>query len=179
LIAQLKGSDEYFLRRAYETHLGRKADAAGLAFYMGEVKAGRRTRGQIVSEMQLICAQRSHGECGGSSGTKPPSAQMLVESTMIAVLERTPAEMAQDSAGIAYWVSRVQAGLTAAGLSAELRASDEYFVRQAYVTHLRRKADVGGVAYYVEELRAVRKTRAQVTADLQFICAQRIGGECR
>ena len=97
---------------------------------------------------------------------------------MMMLLERTPAEMAQDFAGVAYWVSRVRNGLSLEGLVAELKASDEYFVRQAYLMYLRRKADPGGAAFFVGELRSGRKTRSQVVADLQYICTQRIGGEC-
>lgn len=106
------------------------------------------------------------------------TARNIAIAIMTEVLNRTPAELAGDGAGIAYWTTRIQGGVSQDQMRAELRDSDEYFIRQAYVTYLRRAADAAGVRFFLEEIKAGRSSRSKVVADLQNICAQRVNGEC-
>jgi hypothetical protein len=108
----------------------------------------------------------------------PATPSAVINNLMLTVMGRTQAENNADSAGIAYWVGQYQAGVSEAQIKSYIMASDEYFVRRAYEIELRRKADAGGLSYYLGLLINKQMTRAQVTADLRAVCQSKVRGEC-
>lgn len=110
--------------------------------------------------------------------TTQPSALTIVTNIMLTVMGRTQAEVNADSAGLAYWMGQYQAGVSEPQIKSYIIASDEYFVRRAYETELRRKADASGLSYYVSLLINKQMTRPQVIADLRAICLSKVRSEC-
>lgn len=106
------------------------------------------------------------------------TALAVVTNIMLTVMGRTQAEINADSAGMAYWVSQYQIGISEAQIRSYIMASDEYFVRRTYESELRRKADASGLSYYVGLLINKQMTRPQVIADLRAICQSKVRGEC-
>lgn len=184
----LAASDEKFVRDLYRSVLGRTAAMSEVQFYLAELASGR-SRDQVRADLQYACDNGVNGECGGGSTPKPtptpstvaPDADLvaIVKSVFRQYLERTTEDLRGDVAGINYWVNRMKAGLTQTELVRHIVASDEYFVRQAYKTHLGRSAATSEVQWWTGELSAGRKTRDALVKDFKYACQNHLQGECQ
>lgn len=83
-----------FVQLVYRNVLGRQPDPSGYAYWVGELDAGRRTRGNVMAGFS------QSAEFGVSS---TPS--VMVSALYTTMMRRTP-----DSAGFSYWVNRIASG---------------------------------------------------------------------
>ncbi len=83
-----------FVQLVYRNVLGRQPDPSGYAYWVGELDAGRRTRGSVMAGFS------QSAEFGVSS---TPS--VMVSALYTAMMRRTP-----DAAGFSYWVNRIASG---------------------------------------------------------------------
>ncbi|HEV8062503.1 MAG TPA: DUF4214 domain-containing protein, partial [Gemmataceae bacterium] len=133
---------QLFVSQAYEDLLGRAADSAGLAYWIG-LLAGGAPRSTIATELT------HSAEYYGTIIT--PAYQQF--------LGRAP-----DAAGLAYWTGRMQQGLTDEQLQAGFIASSEFYanagnsnkgwVNALYLDLLDRAADPSGESYWLGQLAA-------------------------
>ena len=105
-------------------------------------------------------------------------ARSVVLSLYISILGRTPAEALQDSSGVNYWTQKLMSGTKEATIVAQLKSSDEHFVRSQYLSILKRKADAAGLSYFQNALANGSKSRQGVINDLTHFCVNHVGGEC-
>lgn len=175
-----QNSDEYYIRGLYRNILKRNASMTEIKYYLTELATKRMTRTSIAQHFNYVCNNKLEGECGGiGEAPKPIDFEATVLGAMIHALGRTLAEAQADTAGISYWVQRLKSGYSVSAMSSDMRSSDEYYVRQAYKTILKRNPEMSEVQYYVNEIKARRMTRSSVTQHLQYVCNNKIGGECR
>ncbi|HEX7135088.1 MAG TPA: DUF4394 domain-containing protein [Iamia sp.] len=126
LMADLLGSAEYrttqgggtdggWIDAVYRDALGRPADAAGRAYFLGQLAQGR-TRAAIASSIT-----------GGAEGRRALVKRLMTE------LLRRPA----DAAGVTYFAGRLTAGTTVERVVAMIASSPEYQVkaRASYAQH--------------------------------------------
>ncbi len=171
---ELRASDEYFVRQEYIKILGRNVDAPGLTYYLSQLSSGAKTRAQVTADLKFADTRET------GTAITDAQARQVVTDLFINVMGRTLAEVQDDPTGLAYYVQLYRAGTkTTAQIRADFLASDEYYVRQQYLSILRRRADLPGLRFYVGQLASRVKNRAQISQDLQHICNNRIGGECR
>ncbi|MGZ5279935.1 MAG: DUF4214 domain-containing protein, partial [Pseudobdellovibrionaceae bacterium] len=147
--------------------------------YLNGLKSGKYSRVSISNYLQ----GRSRAP-DLTISPEPPittlSSADFVKAKFKEILDRTDAELSQDVAGVNYWVSALdKSQITRSGVESTLRASSEYFLRQAYKTELRRRADLTGLGFWIRELDSGRVTRDAVIAQFRQTCAQHIGGECQ
>lgn len=126
-----------------------------------------------VSESATITSQ----EPRTSSSVASPI-ETIVE-VYVQYLDRDYDSLQSDLPGIGYWVDQLRAGLSKESFIAQVKASDEYFVRQSYKTYLKRSGALREISYWIGEIASGRKSRTAVVADLQYACANRLNGECR
>ncbi len=63
LSQNLKASDEYFVRKAYKDILRRSPVQSEVAYYIGQLSAGKMSRSQITAHFNHVCANKIGGEC--------------------------------------------------------------------------------------------------------------------
>jgi hypothetical protein len=132
--AQLE--NEAFLEQAYQTLLGRTADASGLKDYLYRLNAGA-TRGQILKELANSAeAQRFNLRQTGNAVAQDPQS-------------RPPA----------------QAGVAVTPLSDLLMLNGDDFVLKAFRSVLGRQADRVGAQFFLQQLEA-GNSKTSVIADM-------------
>jgi hypothetical protein len=103
----------FFVDLVYRNVLGRSPDAAGFAFWVDAISAGRVTRGQMVyqfsdsAEYRFITAN-----------------SVNVSMVYLGLLQRTP-----DDAGLNFWVSQIRAGRSIRDLISQFITLPEYRAR--------------------------------------------------
>lgn len=151
-------TDDVFVRSVYLDLLGRAPDAAGLAFWASELKAGRITRSELAYAFFTSAEFKDTG--------------LFVISAYRVVLGRDP-----DVGGWLFYMNELRAGLLRQRLIDEFIQSAEFqssygsldnagFVTRVYLNVLGRNPDAGGLAYYTGLLGSGALTRAQIM--LQF-----------
>jgi hypothetical protein len=103
-------SDDQFVDQVYRNVLGRNADADGRAYWVGQMRQGKVTRGGLMVNFS------ESGEY--TAGT---SANVDVIVTYVGMLRRSP-----DSNGYGYWVGRTKQGGGLRQLIGGFLASGEY-----------------------------------------------------
>lgn len=106
------------------------------------------------------------------------AATSVVIRLMVNNLGRTQVEASNDHEGIAFWVGRLRQGLTESDLKNHFLDSDEYFVRLLYQSILKRRPDISEIKYYLSELASARMSKSQLKAHFNWVCSQKINGEC-
>jgi len=121
----------------YEDTLGRHADAAGLAFWVGEIRSGALTEQQVAVE--FYASAEYYAGLGG--GTDEGWVTALYE----ALLDRTP-----DAAGLAHWTAAVadDGRVAVAGAFHDSAESRRARVGALYQALLGRPADAAGLTYW-------------------------------
>jgi hypothetical protein len=143
-----------FVKQVYRDFLSREADAGGLAYWVGEIEAGRKTRAQLV-ESYINSAE---------FGEKVSPVTRLY----FAYFNRIP-----DYSGLMYWVGRYKDGAELITISNAFAGSGEFvttygslsnsaFVTLVYQNVLGREPNASGLTYWAGELDAGNRTRGQV-----------------
>jgi hypothetical protein len=134
-----------FVNSLYQNVLGRPADAAGLAFWVGSLESGAQTRPQVLASF----SESNENKANTAPSTNAQSAARLYW----AELGRAP-----DSAGLTFWTGQLSNGVASLSQEADALASstefttryggldDTGFVRQLYLNVLGREADPAGLA---------------------------------
>lgn len=136
-------SDEFrsgLIRGSYRYFLGRDTDASGLAFWLGQMRAGA-TRSQM--EAGFIASQEYYDRAGGT-----PTG--WVKALYTNVLRRSPAP-----SEVSYWTGELAAGANRGQVALGFLLSTEHLnerVAGFYRQLLGRGIDVGGQAYWVRIL---------------------------
>ena len=131
---------EQLVTAAYEGLLGRAPETAGLVYWSGLIDGGART-GDVVKYI----------------GDSPERRGFVVTQTYERILDRRP-----DLPGLAYWSEGFIDRLTAAELTLQIFASEEFFLRNGatnrgfvtglYAKILNRTPDAEGLDYWVDRL---------------------------
>lgn len=175
-IADVRASNEFYVRSLYLNIFKRRADLAGLQYWEAQLAAGVKTRDTLAAMFRDVC-DNQNGEC--LSPANLSQQELVVLGAYTNVIRRPLALTLTDAAGIAYWVDRLANGTTAARMAEEMRASDEFFVRvSAYREILKRAGEEAGVSFWLKELSSGRMTRAQVLASFRNTCDNHLNGEC-
>ncbi|MCM2265154.1 MAG: DUF4214 domain-containing protein, partial [Desulfuromonadales bacterium] len=144
-----------FVRQVYLDFLNREPDAGGLAYWTGELNAGRLSRVAMVEQYLL---SPEFGETAAS-----------VERLYFAYFLRIP-----DYGGLMYWVNEYASGRrTLNNISDFFASSPEFqasygslsnseFMVLVYQNVLGRDPEPAGYAFWVNELNAGNRTRGQV-----------------
>ncbi|MDH3679502.1 MAG: DUF4214 domain-containing protein, partial [Acidimicrobiia bacterium] len=148
-------SDSEFVELVYQNVLSRPADAAGLAYWVGQLAAG-------VSRGTVMTGFSESAEYIVTTGTVAPAstADDEVYRLYVAFFLRFP-----DAAGDAYWTSVRSGGASLESIAASFAASAEFvaaygslpdsqFVELVYNNVLGRTADAAGAAYWEGQLAA-------------------------
>ena len=150
------------VQASYAAILGRGADADGLAFWTGELDAGRATAAGLA--MSLIAAPEF--DAGATGVAARGVAYTTYDAVLITMAYRTLLGRNPEAEGLIYYDEGIDGGrLPLTGLtelftrSPEFTAgdgtlSDAAFVDRLYERVLGRDGDAAGVAYYEGELRA-------------------------
>ncbi len=152
-------NDSAFVDLVYERVLGRSGDASGRRFWVGELAAGRATRGSVMlgfSEAPEYRAAVGHLD-GGE-----------VDRLYRAFFRRSP-----DSQGRSHWLAQRAGGVSLGAIANEFSASpefretygalsDEAFVELVYRNVLGRSPDSGGRTHWAGELASGRLSRGEV-----------------
>ncbi len=128
------------IRRFYLDTLDREPDAAGLAFWVGQVQTGRRTLAQVAAQFYS-----SPEYFANSGGTVP----QWVADVYTKVLHRSPS-----SDDIVFWTTRTQAqgrGKVAAAIYSSLESRRDR-VAVLYRALLGRNPDVAGRDFWAERI---------------------------
>ncbi len=140
-LRHLDPGDGQFVRSAYDDFLGRDADFDGyLSWFTG-------VAGQRLSRTDMAFGLASTSEWIGK----------IIDDLYTKTLGR-PA----DAGGKAYWVGRIQAGMTVADVAGQFYASNEYFssfgkgtvptwIDDLYAKLLGRPADAGGRSFWTQQ----------------------------
>jgi alpha-tubulin suppressor-like RCC1 family protein len=148
------GDDRLFVMQSYRDVLNRESDGEGLAYWLGELTAGRQARAGLIAS--LVSAPEVT--------LRDPVVRLY-----LAAFTRAP-----DPAGLAYW-SASGAPLAAIGdafaASAEFVArygslSDGDFVDRLYRNVLDRAPDAAGAAYWLDALTSRQISRGGLLAAL-------------
>ncbi len=150
------GTNTQFVKRMYLDFLGRPADAAGLAYWTGQIDSGAQTRAQVAIFFFNSVEFKDTG--------------LYITNAYTAVLNRDP-----DYPGWLFWFTQVRNGQAKIGIVNSFIASPEFvqtygslnntqFVQLVYQNVLGRPADAAGLAYWVGRL-AAGETRAQMMND--------------
>jgi alpha-tubulin suppressor-like RCC1 family protein len=144
-----------FVLQIYRDFLGRRADAAGLAFWLGELNAGRQTRASMTE------AFINGGEFQSLTA---PMARLYFGTYL-----RIP-----DYAGLRFWTDEFSSGRrsldnisTAFATVPEFvnrygNPSNRDFVNLIYINTLGRPGDAAGTNFWTGELDSARLTRGQM-----------------
>jgi len=153
---------EKFVAQAYVAVLQREADYAGFRFYANQLLQG-------LSQQQMINFFVGSAEFQQKYGTLSDSD--FVSQMYLAILLR-PA----DSGGLAYWVNRLQTGMTRSQLVLNFMASTEFQTNAAiqnrilvslfYFTLLDRDADANGYLYFDNILDSGQTPQSVITTFL-------------
>lgn len=146
------GTPANFVRLAYQDFLGRAASDAEVAYWAGELSAGRASQASLARTLS----------------TSDEWIQTVVRRFYVDTLGREP-----DAAGYAYWVNRARNGMPVADIGAFFYGSDEYFqgfgassrdtwVRDLYQKLMLRGADSGGLNFWMGQMNVGGMTRWQV-----------------
>ncbi len=130
----------YFIRQAYNTYLGRGADAGGLAYWLDRMTRGVTTDEQL--ESQFIGSAEYIANHGGSGAG-------WVASMYVDLLGR-PASPSE----VSFWVGRLAVGVAAPTIAFGFAASAEregIRVRQNYLTYLGRSPSQAEVNSWVDQ----------------------------
>ncbi len=168
-------SIEEFVETLYQTFFGRASEANGKAYWVGELKNNRKSREDVIrgfidsTEWCNICAE--YGVLPGAPSAKANKASQAASGFATRLytccLKRDP-----EKKGLDYWslalTNREQTGSQAAKLFFEseefknLKTSNTEYVTRLYKTFMDRDPEADGLSYWVGELAANRKTRADV-----------------
>ncbi len=146
--------DAEFIDLVYRNVLGRPADAAGLGYWVGELRNGR-TRGQVMtgfSESPEFVVQTS-------TRASTSSAEGRISRLYFSFFLREP-----DAAGLDYWMTVERRGTSLEAIAVEMAQSaefsaaygnitDERFVEAVYNNVLTRSPDDAGRAHWLAQLR--------------------------
>ena len=145
-------SNEAFVKQQYFDFLGRVADAGGLAYWVGEIDAGRKVRGNL--SMDFVYSSEYQNNVA-------PVVRLY-----FAYFNRLP-----DTGGLSYWISEYTSGnRTLGGISDEFASSGEFsatygslsngdFVDLIYNNLFSRTPDSGGKDYWTSELDSGSQSR--------------------
>nr|MBA2281884.1 DUF4214 domain-containing protein [Acidimicrobiia bacterium] len=154
LVAALLASSEHAsvvrpVARLYLAYFGRSPDAAGLVYWVGQLRAGN----PLTNISNAFASSSEFATRYGSLGN-----QAFVERVYMNVLGRSP-----DLAGLTYWLGQLLNGLlnrggvmTGFSESSEYRyvTSTQLDVASVYLGLLRRAPDAAGLSYWMGQLRA-------------------------
>lgn len=148
-------TDSQFVELVYQNVLGRPADAAGLAYWVGQLAAG-------VGRGAAMTGFSESAEYIATTGTVAPvsTAEDEIYRLYVAFFLRFP-----DAAGHSYWTSVRTGGASLESIAAVFATSTEFvaaygslpdaqFVELVYNHVLGRTADATGAAYWEEQLGA-------------------------
>ena len=143
-------ASQRYVTAVYRDVLGRASDAAGLAYWSGQIDAGAPASGvaQAIGKSDEYYAN------------------LVIRPNYLKLLGR-----AADAGGVTYWTGQMDAGTTDQQLQADLVASDEFYagaggtdsrwIGSVYELLLGRTPDSGGMSYWSGQL-AAGQTRNQV-----------------
>jgi hypothetical protein len=143
-----------FVMQQYRDFLGREGDAAGIAFWVGQLNANALTRPQVIEAFFFSTEFQAYA----------PAIIRLYFATFL----RIP-----DYAGLAFWVNSYRGGTSLAAIAEQFTLSQEFqntygslnntdFVTLLYNNVLGRAPDPGGLAFWVGQLNANALTRGDV-----------------
>ena len=168
LVRQLARSDEWLavtVTGIYELALGREPEPDGLAYWVGELRAGalvNRIGAQIFGSSEL------YGIAGGTD-------EGFVEALYDRILDRAP-----DANGLAYWVGQVDAR-GRGGVASEFYASYEsraMRVNGLYQQLLDRDPSPADLTYWADRLRTVNDVQLAVLVASSAEFATRTRSRC-
>lgn len=113
LLLPTPSANECYVSQVYRDLLGRAPDAAGLAFYAGQLDRGEATRAGVAAALQASTEYRVRA---------------------IDDLYRRYLDRPLDPAGQAAWLAFLDAGGRLEGVAASILGSDEYFARAGGTT---------------------------------------------
>ncbi len=148
-----QASSTVFVRQLYRDLLDREPDAAGMAFWLGQIGAGM-TRAQVASQF--------------FGGQEFSSGGLYIVKLYLGVLGRDP-----DFRGWFYWFNTVQSGGAPSAMLNSFLTSPEFvnkygnlsnadFVTLVYRSVLGRDPDPGGLQYYIGLLASNQLSRGSV-----------------
>jgi hypothetical protein len=106
-------SNAAYVDALYQTVFGRPADAAGAAYWTGELQSGRMGRGAVLL-----------GMTSSPEYVRIADAPSVVTMAYIGMLRRSP-----DAGGFVHWVGQLRAGHSISWFAAGVLASAEYRIR--------------------------------------------------
>jgi Domain of unknown function (DUF4214) len=140
-----------FVKGLYQGFLDRAADAAGLAYWVGELQSNAMTRTQVAQGFVNSRENRTN---------------------QVTFFYQYFLARATDQDGLNYWVGQLQSGVDEATVMEDFLLSPEYtgknnnaaFVNTMYYSILGRAADMNGFNYWTGQLNGNSVTRQQVAA---------------
>ena len=102
-----------FVNRVYQNVLGRAPDAAGLAFWTGQLNTAQLTRGQMMLQFTVSPEHRTRIQN-----------RALVTLMYIGFLRRSP-----EPAGVAFWTGELNRGVSPVTVCGSFADSAEYLGR--------------------------------------------------
>ncbi len=170
-------STEDFVETLYKTFFDRASEPSGKAYWVGELKSGRKSREDVINgfidstEWCNICA--TYGVKSGAPSAKAEiasrNATRFATRLYTCCLGRSP-----EPGGLKYWslalTNLEQTGCSAAKLfftSEEFvgfKLRDEEYVRRLYTTFMDRVPSDPEVAYWVSEIAKKTQTRESILA---------------
>ena len=184
-----KLSVEAFVETLYRTFFGRNSESAGKAYWVSEIKDGRKTRADVINgfidstEWCNICAR--YGVRSGAPSAKAeipsPNAKGFATRLYTCCLGRDPEE-----GGLKYW-SLALTNLEKTGAEAakqffeseefqNMRTSNTEYVTRLYRTFMGREPETDGLNYWVGEL---VKGRSRLYVMAGFASSQEFTNICK
>lgn len=170
-----KLSIEDFVETLYKTFFDRDSESAGKAFWVDELKSGRRTRIDVINgfidstEWCNLCATYCVRSGAITAKAEYASQKAIDFATRLysCCLGREPEE-----GGLKYW-SMALTNLEETGAGAarfffespefvNLKTTDEEYVTRLYKTFMDREPEKGGFEYWVDQLKSGSATRHDV-----------------
>ena len=184
-----KLSVEAFVETLYQTFFGRASESAGKAYWVSEIKDGRKTRADVINgfidstEWCNICARYGVRSGAPSAKAEVPSQNAKDFATRLytCCLGRDPEED-----GLKYW-SLALTNLQKTGAEAakqffeseefqNLRTSNTEFATRLYRTFMGREPETDGLNYWVGEL---VKGRSRLYVMAGFASSQEFTNICK
>ena len=168
-------SIENFVETLYQTFFGRASEPNGKAYWVGELKSGRKSRADVIwgfidsKEWCNICA-----DYGVKSGAPTAKAEHASQNAIDFATRLYTCCLGRDpeDGGLKYWslalTNLEQTGCTAAKeffMSQEfvnLKLKDDEYIRRLYTTFMGRDPESSEIAYWTGEIKKGTQTRYSI-----------------
>ncbi|MBR2750410.1 MAG: DUF4214 domain-containing protein [Clostridiales bacterium] len=168
-------SIENFVETLYQTFFGRASEPNGKAYWVGELKSGRKSRADVIwgfidsKEWCNICA-----DYGVKSGAPTAKAEHASQNAIdfATRLYTCCLGRASEEGGLKYWslalTNLEQTGCSAAKLFftseefVKFKLKDDEYVRRLYTTFMGREPAKDEIAYWIGEIKKGSQTRYSI-----------------